>query len=71
MKVNLDIHNEVLRRSEQFNSSPYGGFINPHYSLVKNEESGEITDVIIEYPDNFTDQMMGYARDYSFLPHMN
>ena len=66
----LGINGEVLERSKQFNSAPYGGFINPKYSLVNNEK-GEITDVLIEYPNDFTTQMMDYAKDYSFLPHIN
>ena len=70
VKVDEKIHKEVLERSKQFNSAPYGGFINPKYSLVNNEK-GEITDVVIEYPNDFTTQMMEYAKDYSFLPHVN
>ena len=70
VKVDLDIHKEVLARSKQFNSAPYGGFINPRYTLVKNEKD-EIIDVEIEYPDDFTTQMMDYAKNYSFLPHVN
>jgi len=70
VKVDQKIHQEVLERSKQFNSAPYGGFINPKYSLVNNEK-GEITDVLIEYPNDFTTQMMEYAKDYSFLPHIN
>ena len=70
VKVDLEIHKEVLERSKQFNSAPYGGFINPQYSLVQ-DNAGNITDVVIEYPDNFTEQMMGYAKKYSFLPHYN
>jgi len=70
VKVNQKIHAEVLERSKQFDSAPYGGFINPKYTLVKNEND-KITDVIIEYPDNFTTQMMEYAKMYSFLPHTN
>ena len=70
VKVDLDIHKEVLARSKQFNSAPYGGFINPRYILVKNEKN-EIIDVEIEYPDDFTTQMMYYAKNYSFLPHLN
>ena len=70
VKVDQKIHTEVLERSKQFDSAPYGGFINPKYSLVKNEKN-EITDVIIEYPDDFTTQMMEYAKTYSFLPHRN
>jgi len=38
--------------------------------LVENENN-EITDVLIEYPDDFTIQMMEYAKMYSFLPHLN
>ena len=70
VKVDLDIHKEVLARSKQFNSAPYGGFINPRYTLVKNEKD-EIIDVKIEYPDDFTTQMMDYAKNHSFLPHVN
>ena len=70
VKVNQEIHSEVLERSKQFDSAPYGGFINPKYILVENENN-EITDVLIEYPDDFTTQMMEYAKMYSFLPHLN
>ena len=70
VKVNQEIHSEVLERSKQFDSAPYGGFINPKYILVENENN-EITDVLIEYPDDFTTQMMEYAKMYSFLPHAN
>ncbi|MBF25488.1 MAG: dihydrofolate reductase [Flavobacteriales bacterium] len=70
VKVDIDIHKEVLNRSKQFNSAPYGGFINPKYSLSKNDNK-EIIDVIIEYPEDFTTQMMDYAKNYSFLPHIN
>jgi hypothetical protein len=35
------------------------------------EENGEIVDVIVEYQDDFTAQMLEYERDYSFLPVEN
>ena len=70
VKVDIDIHQEVLNRSKQFNSAPYGGFINPKYILTK-DANGKITDVKIEYPDDFETQMMEYAKDYSFLPNVN
>ena len=69
VQIDQQIHKEVLNRSEKFNSAPYGGFINPKYTLE--EENGEITDVLIEYPDDFTTQMLEYANDYSFLPSIN
>tara|TARA_Y100000589_G_scaffold74329_1_gene67683 strand:+ start:17166 stop:19226 length:2061 start_codon:yes stop_codon:yes gene_type:complete len=70
VKIDLEIHKEVLSRSEKFDSAPYGGFINPNYTLVK-DNSGEIIDVKIDYPKDFTQQMMRYGKDYSFLPHVN
>ena len=69
VQVDSKIHEEVLNRSKKFNSAPYGGFINPKYSLVI--EDNEVIDVLIEYPDDFEIQMMEYARDYSFLPNTN
>ena len=69
VQIDQQIHKEVLNRSEKFNSAPYGGFINPKYTLV--EKNGEISDVLIEYPDDFTTQMLEYANDYSFLPSIN
>ena len=69
VQIDQQIHKEVLNRSEKFNSAPYGGFINPKYSLE--EKNGEITDVLVEYPDDFTTQMLEYANDYSFLPSIN
>ena len=68
VKVDIEIHKEVLERSKQFNSAPYGGFINPNYTLVKDID-GNIKDVLITYPKDFTEQMMGYAKNYSFLPN--
>lgn len=65
VKVDQAIHEEVLERSEKLNIPPYGGFINPR--LVANVENGKITDVKVEYPDDFTKQMLEYAKSYSFL----
>ena len=45
VQIDQQIHKEVLNRSEKFNSAPYGGFINPKYTLV--EKNGEISDVLI------------------------
>jgi dipeptidyl-peptidase III len=34
-------------------------------------DGDKITDVKIEYPTNFFDQMMEYGKKYSFLPVNN
>lgn len=70
VQVDPDIHAEVLKRAEKLNIAPYGGFINPRLVPV-NDESGEITDVIVEYPDDFQGQMLEYADKYSFLTSKN
>jgi dipeptidyl-peptidase-3 len=67
--IDADIHAEVLERSAQFKSAPYGGFINPR--LVAVEEGGNITDIKVEYPDDFASQMLEYAGKYTFLPDYN
>ena len=70
VKVDSEIHDEVLARSKKFDSAPYGGFINPNY-VTELDANNEIIDVLIEYPDNFMEQMMYYAKEYSFLPNIN
>jgi dipeptidyl-peptidase-3 len=67
--IDADVHAEVLERSAQFKSAPYGGFINPR--LVAVEEDGIITDIKVEYPDDFASQMLEYAGKYTFLPEYN
>lgn len=70
VQVNEEIHQGVLARSEKLNIPPYGGFINPRLVPVM-DEAGEITEVKVEYPDDFTKQMLEYGQEYSFLPEEN
>ena len=66
VQIDPELHKEVLQRYAKLNIAPYAGFINPVYTLVK--EGNTITDVKIEYPDDFATQMMTYSKKYSFLP---
>jgi len=66
VKVDHELHEEVLVRASALNSAPYGGFINPVLVPVT-DDNGVITDVIVEYPDDFTAQMLYYGENYSFL----
>ncbi len=68
VKVDPAIHQEVLRRSEKLNIPPYGGFINPRLVPIHND-AGAITEVKVEYPDDFMAQMLEYAAKYSHLPN--
>jgi dipeptidyl-peptidase III len=66
VKVDQEIHKEVLDRYAKLNIAPYRGFINPKYTPVY--EGEKIVDVKVEYPEDFTTQMLEYGKKYSFLP---
>lgn len=70
VKVDQQLHKEVLERSKQFNTAPYRGFVNPVLVPVTNE-NGEITDVVVTYPKTFAEQMLYYSKHYNFLPLEN
>lgn len=70
VKVDQEIHKEVLERSKHFKSAPYNGFINPVLTPVTNKD-GKITDIKVAYPSSFTDQMLYYAKTYTTLPDEN
>lgn len=66
VKVNPEVHQEVLDRTEKLGIAPYGGFINPVLQPVK-DENGSIIDVEVTYPSDFIEQMLYYSENYSFL----
>lgn len=70
VKVDPEIHREVLERYERLNLSPYKGFINPVYIPVRDAQ-GHITDVKIDYTEGYAEQMLRYSRDYNNLPDVN
>lgn len=65
VQVDTDLHAQVLERAEKLNVAPYSGFINPRLVPVMDGEN--ITDVKVEYPDDFTEQMLEYSDKYGFL----
>jgi len=69
VKVDQALHKEVLERYAKLNLKPYKGFIQP--KLIAIEEDGRITDVKIEYPTSFYEQMLEYGKTYGFLPIKN
>ena len=66
VKVDPEIHNEVLERYAKLNIAPYKGFVNPVYTAVT-DGNGNITDIKVDYSENYVDQMLRYSRDYSPL----
>ncbi len=70
VKVDQDIHAEILKRNEQFTSAPYSGFVNP-VLLPQKDDTGEITGFEIFQPKTFEEQMLWYSKNYNFLPEVN
>jgi dipeptidyl-peptidase III len=66
VKIDQDLHTEILARYEKLNLAPYTGFVNPKLIPAFNT-NGEITDVVVEYVNDYLGQMLEYGRDYSFL----
>jgi dipeptidyl-peptidase-3 len=69
VKVDQALHKEILERYSHLNIAPYAGFIQP--KLVPIMQDGKIMDVKIEYPKDFTTQMLEFGKNYGLLPVIN
>ena len=65
VKVDQDLHAQVLERNSKFKSAPYSGFVNPE--IVPVMEGDKITGFKIEQPETFEGQMLDYAKRYGVL----
>ena len=70
VKIDQDLHEEILKRNEKFNSAPYSGFINPVLIPLYNSDN-EIVDINVTQPKDFASQMIDYAEKYTTLPNYN
>ncbi len=66
VKVDAALHQEVLERYGRLDLAPYKGFINPRYTLVR-DEAGQIADVRLDYDEAYDEQMLRYSRQYNTL----
>lgn len=66
VKVDQQLHQEILKRNEQFTGAPYSGFVNPEL-VPEMDENGEITAVKVTQPESFPGQMLDYSKKHSFL----
>lgn len=66
VKVDPDLHKEVLDRYATLDIAPYRGFVNPVYKL-ETAPDGTPIDVTIDYSEEYIPQMLRYSRDYSPL----
>lgn len=66
VKVDPALHREVLDRYATLSIAPYRGFVNPVYK-AQTDAAGNITDVTVDYTEDYIPQMLRYSRDYSTL----
>ena len=66
VKVDAELHAEVLERYKKLNLAPYKGFINPQLLPVY-DERGEICDIQVNYGESYAHQMLRYSAEYGTL----
>lgn len=66
VKVDQNIHKEILERYAKLNIAPYKGFVNPVYTAVM-DKNGNIQDITLDYTEGYAEQMLRYSKDYSPL----
>ena len=66
VKVDAELHAEVLERYQKLNLAPYKGFINPRMLPVIGAD-GEIADICLDYSESYEHQMLRYSSEYATL----
>ena len=66
IQLDAHLHEEVLRRYKRLNIAPYKGFINPVLKPIR-DDKGNITDIVVDYSESYTEQMLRYSREYQTL----
>lgn len=66
VKIDKEIHSQILERFRKLNIAPYSGFVNPEFSPIV-DAYGNIVDIDVLEPNSYTEQMLHYSSKYSFL----
>jgi dipeptidyl-peptidase-3 len=66
VKVDPELHREILDRYATLSIAPYKGFVNPVYTPVT-DAAGNITDIKVSYSEDYLPQMFRYSDTYSTL----
>jgi dipeptidyl-peptidase-3 len=65
VKVDPEIHKEVLERFESLNLAPYSGFVQPKLTAEFDEE-GNFVDLKVS-EEGYVEQMLRFAEEYAFV----
>ena len=63
VKTDPELHKEIKERYDKLNIPPYKGFVNPRLKAVR-DDKGKITDIVPDYTESYTEQMLRYSREY-------
>ena len=66
VKVDAQLHEEVLARYKRLSLAPYKGFINPMMMPVLDGD-GQICDIQLNYAESYAHQMLRYSSEYGTL----
>ena len=66
VKVDSELHKEILDRYKKLNLAPYKGFINP-MMLPVYDNDGQIADIQLYYGESYAHQMLRYSSEYGTL----
>jgi len=70
VKLDINLHKEIIDRYTKLNLSPYRGFVNPVYTPIFDKDN-KFVDLKIDYTEGYAQQHLRYSRDYSDLPSIN
>ena len=66
VKVDLDIHKEILERYAKLNIAPYKGFVNPVYK-ADFDKNGNFRGLQVDYTEGYAEQHLRYSKEYGNL----
>lgn len=66
VKVDAELHCEILKRYKTLNIAPYKGFLNPWLKIIYTD-NGEVKDVVADYTETYEQQMLRYSHEYGLL----
>jgi dipeptidyl-peptidase-3 len=65
VKVDADLHKEVLARYESLNMAPYSGFVQPKL-IAEFNDAGNFVDLKVA-EEGYVEQMLRFAKEYAFI----
>lgn len=66
VKVDAELHSEILERYKTLNIAPYKGFLNPWLKIIYTD-NGKVKDVVADYTETYEQQMLRYSHEYGLL----